>query len=131
MNESSFVPANDETWSKFFGEDAKTAIARLPATLVRSARRVTVADMRDALAKLPPGWSFDVDGTPWAVTVRGPTGELAMYAYGADKVAIQGYVEEVVAALGQFLADRCGPQVFSTELEPEGDVLFAPSRGAR
>ena len=46
---------------------------------------------------------------------------MGMYAFGDDKVAVQGYAEEVIATIGQWLADRCGPQVFSTELQPDDE----------
>ncbi|MEO8704227.1 MAG: hypothetical protein ABI867_29510 [Kofleriaceae bacterium] len=133
MNESSFVPANDKTWSPHFADGVKAAIERLPPKVLRAARQVTLSDMRTALVELHrqlPEWTAEVDGKPWAVTLRkreqgDVTHEMGMYEYDR-KVAVQGFAEEVVDTIGQWLADRCGPQVFSTELQPDDDILFVP-----
>ncbi|MDX2088642.1 MAG: hypothetical protein SFX73_12375 [Kofleriaceae bacterium] len=136
---ASFTPA-----SSYAGWDKEVAaeIAKLPAKQVKQSRKVTVGDMDLALASLVdelPMWSVERgDHDVWQVTLtrtdtirgkRSVTQELGMWAEG-DGVDIGGFDQDVIAHLGQVLADRAGPQVFEDDAGSDA-ILFTPRAGAK
>ena len=103
----------------------------------KGARAITAGDMDLALEHLPPAWRVDREGSAWQVTLRkvhpklGVTHEMAMWADDdASDVSIGGFDDDVIAILGQFLADRAGPQIFEDDAGSD-PIAFEPRKGTK
>ncbi|MBA3500300.1 MAG: hypothetical protein M4D80_34105 [Myxococcota bacterium] len=110
----------------------------------RASRVISVEDMKLALAELSrlPKWRARDEGSDrWLVTLERTdtihgeavvTHEMAMWAADDDEAAVDigGFDDDVIAVLGQFLADRAGAQIFEDDAGSD-PIRFIPAKGAK